>query len=210
MKNNDDNELERLLETLEQAGRNNRRRDEIATMVKKLAAKEKARQMLTWRVAACVAAFTIPLVFWLLSRHEDAALVAETTVKKTEQVEIYNGEQDEKKIETYEKKPAIRNNKSVLIAKNSPKKPDPTTDEDEEIVFMDVTESDILGKTSVEENESHDLMAETEDTIHKQTEDLSIAMSEENIEQKKKKKKSPFRFAGRSNMDGTVLAFKLN
>lgn len=210
-------ELEQLLRTYEHAGRDERRRREVAEMIGSMAAEEGRRRRVIWRsvavVAFIVAVAGIMGIF--MSKEDDAVTVAENKMEAErwreaeEVVTVRDETESEKEIMTVPTEHSHRYVASVDETRFADKE---TSEKIGETEYEKVAEEELYVKSvELEENEVEVAVMEgieVNDTSVTVVEPVSDGKEKESKRVEKKRK--IWRMAQPSEMDGTVLAFKIN
>lgn len=225
-------DLDELLRTVEHAGRDNRRQQQLSDLIDSLAAEEEsAHRKVLWRrwsigisAAACLVLFVTTIVKFTAqdASQPTGALVAETPVSHVrEEAEVHeeelrtktvyeNGNRDEG---LHTKTKSLTEDKELPIAENEATVPI----EKEEIVedtLIDEYDIDVQYADKMYVPGSEDMIpvdTGSDTNIGREHADVEtqVAKHEEKSE-KKSRKWFQLRRANPSKMDGTMLAFRLN
>lgn len=225
-------DLDELLRTVEHAGRDNRRQQQLSDLIDSLAAdEESAHRKVLWRrwsigisAAACLVLFVTTIVKFTAqdASQPTGALVAETPVSHVrEEAEVheeelrtktmYENENENKGHRTKTK--SLTEDKELPIAENEATVPI----EKEEIVedtLIDEYDIDVQYADKMYVPGSEDMIpvdTGSDTNIGREHADVEtqVAKHEEKSE-KKSRKWFQLRRANPSKMDGTMLAFRLN
>lgn len=225
-------DLDELLRTVEHAGRDNRRQQQLSDLIDSLAAEEEsAHRKVLWRrwsigisAAACLVLFVTTIVKFTAqdASQPTGALVAETPVSHVrEEAEVHeeelrtktvyeNGNRDEG---LHTKTKSLTEDKELPIAENEATVPI----EKEEIVedtLIDEYDIDVQYADKMYVPGSEDMIpvdTGSDTNIGREHADVEtqVAKHEEKSE-KKSRRWFQLRRANPSKMDGTMLAFRLN
>ena len=220
-------DLYELLRTVEHAGRDNRRQQQLSDLIDSLAAEEEsAHRKVLWRrwsigisVAACLVLFVTTIVKFTAQDaiQPSGSLVAEAqadTAAKPMLDEINDDDSPslgERTVRPHTVSPAVA---PQMVAEQSDDRQDvKEMDEvfNEEVIPVDVYDNDVQYAEQIEQRKSEDTLLEhvdaDSDNVQMQPQ---FAMQEPTAKQEKAPRKwFKLRRANPSKMDGTVLAFNL-
>ena len=220
-------DLDELLRTVEHAGRDNRRQQQLSELIDSLAAdEESAHRKVLWRrwsigisVAACLVLFVTTIVKFTAQDaiQSSGSLVAEAqadTASKPMLDEINDDDSPslgERTVRPHTVSPAVAPQR---VAEQSDDRQDVKEMDEvfsEEVVPVDVYDNDVQYAEQIDQRKSEDTLLEyvgaDSDNVQMQPQ---FAMQEPTAKQEKAPRKwFKLRRANPSKMDGTVLAFNL-
>lgn len=220
-------DLDELLRTVEHAGRDNRRQQQLSELIDSLAAEEEsAHRKVLWRrwsigisVAACLVLFVTTIVKFTAQDaiQSSGSLVAEAqadTASKPMLDEINDDDSPslgERTVRPHTVSPAVAPQR---VAEQSDDRQDVKEMDEvfsEEVVPVDVYDNDVQYAEQIDQRKSEDTLLEyvgaDSDNVQMQPQ---FAMQEPTAKQEKAPRKwFKLRRANPSKMDGTVLAFNL-
>jgi len=225
-------DLDELLRTVEHAGRDNRRQQQLSDLIDSLAAdEESAHRKVLWRrwsigisAAACLVLFVTTIVKFTAqdASQPTGALVAETPVAHVrEEAEVHEEELRTKTVYENEnenkghrtKTKSLTEDEELPIAENEATVPIEKEDIVEDTLIdeydIDVQYADMMYVPGSEDMIPVDTGSDTNIGRERADVETQVAKHEEKSE-KKSRKWFQLRRANPSKMDGTMLAFRLN